>query len=103
MKRFLHHSFACGLLLIGGLSLLFGQPQTITILHTNDMHASFLPHEAFWVGRTPKPLVGGLNELSYEIDSIRHVKTSTLLIDAGDVIRRRRRRSVVCHDAHDRL
>jgi 2',3'-cyclic-nucleotide 2'-phosphodiesterase (5'-nucleotidase family) len=50
------------------------------------MHASFLPHEAFWLKDTPKPLVGGFNELSVAVDSLRHVKSSTLLIDAGDVM-----------------
>jgi len=66
--------------------MLPAQPRTITILHTNDIHASFLPHEAFWVKQNPKPLVGGFNELSFVVDSIRHVKTATLLLDAGDVM-----------------
>jgi 2',3'-cyclic-nucleotide 2'-phosphodiesterase (5'-nucleotidase family) len=66
--------------------MLLAQPRTITILHTNDMHASFLPHEAFWVKQNPKPLVGGFNELFFAVDSIRHVKTATLLLDAGDVM-----------------
>ena len=64
----------------------FCQPISITILHTNDMHANFVPHEAFWVKETPKPLVGGFNELSWIVDSLRHVKPSTLLLDAGDVM-----------------
>ncbi|MGA3288120.1 MAG: bifunctional UDP-sugar hydrolase/5'-nucleotidase [Bacteroidota bacterium] len=66
--------------------MLPAQPRTITILHTNDIHASFLPHEAFWVKQNPKPLVGGFNELFFAVDSIRHVKTATLLLDAGDVM-----------------
>jgi 5'-nucleotidase / UDP-sugar diphosphatase len=68
------------------VSALSCQPKTITILHTNDMHASFVPHEAFWVKETPKPLVGGFHELSFIVDSIRHAKPATLLIDAGDVM-----------------
>lgn len=68
------------------LTALYCQPKTITILHTNDMHASFIPHEAFWMKENPKPLVGGFNELSFIVDSLRHVKSSTLLIDAGDVM-----------------
>jgi 2',3'-cyclic-nucleotide 2'-phosphodiesterase (5'-nucleotidase family) len=63
-----------------------GQSKTLTILHTNDIHASFIPHEAFWVKETPKPLVGGFNELSFVVDSIRQVKSVTLLLDAGDVM-----------------
>lgn len=65
---------------------LLAQPKQITILHTNDMHASFLPHEAYWIRSTPKPLVGGFNELAFTIDSIRHTRTSTLLLDAGDLM-----------------
>ena len=75
------------IIIIGiAFTALYGQPKTITILHTNDMHASFTPHEAFWVKENPKPLVGGFNELSFIVDSLRHVKSSTLLIDAGDVM-----------------
>ena len=62
------------------------QPRQITILHTNDMHASFLPHEAFWVKESPKPLVGGFNELTFVIDSIRKTRTTTLVLDAGDLM-----------------
>ena len=62
------------------------QPKQITILHTNDMHASFLPHEAYWMRTTPKPLVGGFNELAFAIDSVKKTKTATLLLDAGDLM-----------------
>lgn len=65
---------------------LFPQPKHITILHTNDMHASFLPHEAYWIRSTPKPLVGGINELAFTVDSIRKTRTSTILLDAGDLM-----------------
>ena len=61
------------------------QSKTITILHTNDMHAGFLPHEAIWRKENPKPLVGGFSELSFVIDSIRKSKP-VLLLDAGDVM-----------------
>ena len=67
-------------------SFLFSQPKSITILHTNDMHASFIPHEAFWIKQNPKPLIGGFNELSFAVDSLRRVKGATILIDAGDVM-----------------
>ena len=80
-----------GLLFLAAGLLLFvlptlSQPKQITILHTNDMHASFLPHEAYWVRTTPKPLVGGFNELAFAIDSVRKTKTASLLLDAGDLM-----------------
>jgi len=50
------------------------------------MHANFLPHEAFWIKEKPKPLIGGFNELSFAIDSLRRVKPATLMLDAGDVM-----------------
>jgi len=50
------------------------------------MHASFLPHEAYWVRSDVKPMVGGFLELNRLIDSIRSVKNNVLLIDAGDVM-----------------
>ena len=68
------------------VSLLSCQPKSLTILHTNDMHAGFLPHEAYWVQTSPKPMVGGFNELSWMIDSLRKVHTTSILLDAGDVM-----------------
>jgi 2',3'-cyclic-nucleotide 2'-phosphodiesterase (5'-nucleotidase family) len=65
---------------------LFAQPKTITVLHTNDMHASFVPHEAVWIKNDSKPLVGGFNELSFAVDSLRKGKNATLFLDAGDVM-----------------
>jgi len=62
------------------------QPREITILHTNDIHASFLPQEAYWVRSNPKPMIGGFNELAFAVDSLRHIRTSTLLVDAGDIM-----------------
>jgi 2',3'-cyclic-nucleotide 2'-phosphodiesterase (5'-nucleotidase family) len=63
-----------------------GEQQHLTILHTNDIHASFTPHEAFWVKSSPKPLVGGMVELSWAVDSLRKIKPGVLLIDAGDMM-----------------
>ena len=62
------------------------QPKTITILHTNDMHASYIPHQATWRRESPKPMVGGFQELEFTVDSIRKVKPNVLLLDAGDVM-----------------
>jgi len=77
--------FLCAGILLFVLPLA-SQPKQITILHTNDIHASFLPHEAFWVKKTLKPLVGGFNELAFAIDSIRKIRTATLVLDAGDLM-----------------
>jgi 5'-nucleotidase/UDP-sugar diphosphatase len=65
---------------------LTGQPKTLTILHTNDMHAGYLAHEATWVQATPKPLVGGFKELAWTIDSVRKTVHPSILLDAGDVM-----------------
>jgi 5'-nucleotidase/UDP-sugar diphosphatase len=65
---------------------LTAQPKTITILHTNDMHANFIPHEAFWVKESPKPMIGGFNELSFALDSLRKQKINSILVDAGDLM-----------------
>jgi 2',3'-cyclic-nucleotide 2'-phosphodiesterase (5'-nucleotidase family) len=62
------------------------QQQTLTILHTNDMHASFIPHEAGWVRSAPKPMVGGFVELTAAVDSLRALHPGALLLDAGDVM-----------------
>ena len=59
---------------------------TITLLHTNDMHANFTPHEATWRRESPKPMVGGFRELEFALDSIRKIKPNVLLLDAGDVM-----------------
>ncbi len=62
------------------------QPSSITILHTNDMHAGFLPHQALWIHENPKPLIGGFKELAWEIDSVRKTRAVSILLDAGDVM-----------------
>jgi len=67
-------------------SFVCAQPKTITILHTNDMHASFLPHEAGWIKSEPKPMVGGFLELNRFVDSLRKAKGNNLLLDGGDVM-----------------
>jgi 2',3'-cyclic-nucleotide 2'-phosphodiesterase (5'-nucleotidase family) len=50
------------------------------------MHASYLPHEAYWIRSTPKPLVGGFNELAFTVDSIRKTRNATILLDGGDLM-----------------
>lgn len=63
-----------------------GQEKTITVIHTNDMHAAFLPREAYWIKDKPRPLVGGFPTLQYLIDSIRMADPPVLLLDGGDVM-----------------
>ncbi len=62
------------------------QPKSLTILHTNDIHAGFVPHEATWIQATPRPMIGGFRELFWIVDSIRRAKGDVLLLDAGDVM-----------------
>ena len=62
------------------------QERWITVLHTNDMHATFQPREATWVRETPRPMIGGFPRLQSLIDSIRNVESPVLLLDAGDVM-----------------
>ncbi len=74
------------ILAFGVPSCASSQPKSITIIHTNDVHAAFVPHEAGWIQSDPKPLVGGYLALSHLIDSLRGVKPVTLLLDGGDVM-----------------
>lgn len=62
------------------------KPKSITLLYTNDIHANFIPHNAYWIRTNPKPQIGGFNELYFAVDSLRKIKESTLLLDAGDVM-----------------
>jgi 5'-nucleotidase/UDP-sugar diphosphatase len=78
--------FGLFLFVICNFSFVCTQPKSVTILHTNDMHAAFIPHEAGWIKTSPKPMVGGFRQLAYIVDSIRHAKNATLLLDAGDVM-----------------
>lgn len=50
------------------------------------MHGGFLPREAAWVKTLPRPMVGGFNELTAAVDSIRALRPDALLFDAGDVM-----------------
>jgi 5'-nucleotidase/UDP-sugar diphosphatase len=86
MIRYRHLINAFVVAFLTSHSIACAQPTTITILHTNDMHASFVPHEAFWISTDPKPMVGGFKELWWTLDSIRRANPNTLLLDAGDVM-----------------
>src|SRR5512136_569030 len=74
------------LLLVVSLQANCGGTKTLTILHTNDMHAQFIPREAFWVKEKPRPLVGGYVRIKELLDSIRALRPATLVLDAGDVM-----------------
>lgn len=76
--------FICFLLLPAFLAAA-GEHHLI-IMHTNDMHASFIPHEATWITSTPRPMIGGMVRLQEAVDSIRATGVPTLLLDAGDVM-----------------
>lgn len=78
-------ALAAGLVLLQ-CSFVCSQPKQLTILHTNDLHASFLPHEAGWIRTEPKPMAGGFHELARLIDSLRSVDRDLLLLDGGDVM-----------------
>ncbi len=72
--------------LLGSVLAACAQPLPLTVLHTNDMHASFVPREAIWVKQTPIPLIGGFKQVQFAIDSIRVGRTDVLVLDAGDVM-----------------
>jgi len=56
----------------------------ITLLHTNDMHAQYVPMPATWVQKDPKPMIGGMVALEFQIRKARETYPATLLFDAGD-------------------
>jgi 5'-nucleotidase/UDP-sugar diphosphatase len=85
IRRLFRRSAVFGLTFLVALSL-YAQPKTLIILHTNDLHAAFMPHEALWVHATPKPLIGGFAELAYVADSVRKAVGPAIMLDAGDVM-----------------
>lgn len=60
--------------------------QSITILHTNDIHGSFLPVKATWTRKKPEPLIGGFLALKSHVENFRKSENNTLLLDAGDIM-----------------
>lgn len=59
---------------------------SLTLLHTNDMHSQYTPVPASWVQKEPKPLIGGITALDYQIRKARAAHKATLLLDAGDIM-----------------
>lgn len=86
MKKYQSRLIAYCSWLVFCCSLAYTQPKSFTILHTNDIHASFLPHEAYWVRSEVKPMIGGFSELSWMVDSVRKAKPVSVLLDGGDVM-----------------
>ncbi len=72
------------MLLIGGSCLSQQNPTKITILHTNDMHGSYLPSVATW--EKEKPMIGGFTALDYYVKQERGKSERSLLLDAGDLM-----------------
>ena len=72
--------------LLGSVLAACAQPLPLTVLHTNDMHASFVPREAIWTKQTPIPMIGGFKQVQFAIDSIRTGRNDVLVLDAGDVM-----------------
>ncbi len=56
----------------------------LTILHTNDVHASFRPVQASW--RADTALIGGFEMLDVVVRRVREEVPATLLLDAGDMM-----------------
>jgi 5'-nucleotidase/UDP-sugar diphosphatase len=83
-KRLIVLSSLLTIIISGGSC--FGQqkPTNITILHTNDIHGSYLPSVATW--EKDKPLVGGFTALDYYVKQERDKSERSLLIDAGDLM-----------------
>lgn len=73
------------------IALLFISPacsdsESVTILHTNDMHSQYLPLKATWIREEPKPLIGGMVALKYFVDQERSQNKNLLVLDAGDIM-----------------
>ncbi len=86
MQAMFRLSRLAGIFLLFAPLLVRAGDQKLYILHTNDIHASFVPHEAGWIKSTPKPMIGGFVRLEAAIDSVRSIGIPSLLLDAGDVM-----------------
>jgi 5'-nucleotidase/UDP-sugar diphosphatase len=77
-------SVILSILLFSGSCLGQQTPTNITILHTNDIHGSYLPQEATW--EKDKPMIGGFTALDYYVKQQRQGTERSLLLDAGDLM-----------------
>jgi 5'-nucleotidase/UDP-sugar diphosphatase len=71
-----------------------GEPASLTILHTNDIHGQFLPLKATWLEDQPE--IGGFEALSYYVEREREQASNSLLLDAGDLMTG----SMICEIEH---
>ena len=62
------------------------EPVKILLLHTNDMHAQYIPTEAFWIDGDEKPMIGGFAALKGYIDREQALGIPSILLDAGDLM-----------------
>lgn len=63
----------------------FGYAETLTLLHTNDIHGVYQP---FTVEvEDEKKLVGGMEALAYYVDKVRTEERNVLVIDTGDLFK----------------
>ncbi|MBN2001532.1 bifunctional metallophosphatase/5'-nucleotidase [candidate division KSB1 bacterium] len=74
------------LLLLVGIQVGICQEGRITILHTNDLHAQYIPMEATWINSDPKPEIGGIVALEYFIRQQKKLFPQALVLDAGDMM-----------------
>jgi len=62
--------------------------ESLTIIHTNDIHGHFIPSRATWLGGDPSPRVGGVASyarfLRKEIDQAQREDRGILVIDSAD-------------------
>lgn len=78
------HSLLLSALLSGGLDT----PQSILLIHTNDVHGQVLPRKATWISKDQPPLIGGLPRLAAHVRAERRKAAeqgrSMLVLDGGD-------------------
>ncbi len=70
------------LILLATTPAVFAGEGSITLFHTNDTHASFVPSVATW--KDDKPLIGGFEALQWHLSVERERSAPSLYLDAGD-------------------
>jgi len=86
-KRYMIRQALAALLVVISLSCSSNAQNTplkITILHTNDMHGSYLPSEATWLDG--KPQISGFVALDFYAHREKALTERSLLLDAGDLM-----------------
>ncbi len=57
---------------------------SLVLLHTNDIHAHYLPTPAKWIDGAPA--IGGFADLGAYLETVRGEGSDVLLLDAGDIL-----------------